>query len=318
MCPVQKTSIAPESGIPSHLADPVLIKRLNEQNLWEVLSTLPGDYTKQDVIDYLKFRNEQLRDLIQNDKTMSLEAEPREIEPQVIGQAGANLSLSREDEAELRRVFSEMSGERASAVARTGAPDGRTAAKFAMAPKAAGGGESEAKDRAPNQQELEEGYSEVMKDYETWADDWMNTVFDIQLQQQMEKKNEELKSEMQRVLALVRSGKADAVFILIALAKVNIEKNGLLFTQYGQKMTRMNQESTKVMNDLFSSGKSNDPASLQVASVEQRNIATNQQFLMQDMQKITQHIENTFGFARQSVDDIFKTQLQLRNSFSRQ
>jgi hypothetical protein len=303
MCPVKASAPGADLGISPHLADPILVKRLNEQNIWQVLSTLPGQYSKQDVIDHLKFKHSQLFDLIQDYKTMSMYSEPPEFGPKLASNINQDNQLTEQEQQDLAAMFKMMG---------KSAKSGKKSGKFTVAPKAAEG----AKDsKAVSGEVVAEGEA-LVDEYETWMVEFEQRLFDIQLQQDMEAKNEELKAELQRIIEMVRSGKIDAVWLLVALAKVNSSRNGLLFTQFGKKLHRYNDQATKVTEELYSRNPA-DPqyaAYLQMTSQKQKEITFQQQFLIQDMQKLTQNIEKVLTFAKTQIEAIFRTRLHMLNA----
>lgn len=319
MSPIQKTSAAAsELGISSHITDPIFQKRLNEQNIWEILSTLPGEYTKQDIIDYLKMRRDQLADLVQDFKTMSVYAEPEEISIAKIPEMNMDVALSDADCAELVQMIVEaMSGAGAGGGEGGGAMEeggaGGAGGKFAAVGKtSAGGGTKTARTPDNILSNAQNTYDDAMNLLDMLEDKW----FETQLRLDLGAKDSELRSEVQRILALARSGRIDAVWVLVAIAKVSASRNGFLFTQFGKRLYRLNEEADNIVKDLLAKS----PADMQYAgylqqvSQQQKEIGTQQQFLIQDMQKLTQNIETVISFAKGSIDEIFKTKLQLVNN----
>lgn len=301
MCPVPKTSAASsELPLQSFLADPIVNKRFNE-NIWEFLSTLPINISKEDVWNHLRFENERLMDLVQNYKTMSMYGEPEEFGPPKMTEMNPKFALTADDQAEFAAMMAKVIGK----------------GKAAMAPKAAmGEGKMASGGKAPTGAEILAEASGTYDDAQTLLAEMQDTWFEVQCIMDQSKQHEELKQEVERILALVRSGRIDAVWILIALAKVNVSKNGLLFSQFGRKLWRLNDQATKVTDELFARSPS-DPqyaAYLQMTSQKQKELGTQQQFLIQDMQKLTQNIEASLSFARTSIDEIFKTKLHIINA----
>lgn len=317
MSPVSKTGPASELGVSPHLVDPMLQRRLNEQNLWEVLSTLPGEYTKQDILDYLKFRLDQLRAVIQNDQMKSGEADVPVPVSRMAGAANPELSLTKEDHAELALMMAGAAGTGRAVSSPKGARmEAGTTPRYSVSARATEGEGEEgaaAEDAvAPTSLAAEhEGLMDEVDGVRLW---WFDKVFEIQLQQELKAKNAELETELKSIMSKVRSGQIDAVWILVALAKVNSSRNGLLFTQFGRKLWRLNDEANNVLKELYSSGGTNSPAALQVVAQRQKEIGFQQQFLISDMQKLTQHIETSLSFAKGSIDEIFKTRLHIINA----
>lgn len=310
MSPVQKAQgAAAELGISPHL-DPILVKKLNEQNVWEVLSS-SLDVNRQDIMDHLKFKHAQLEDLIQNFKTMSMFAEANECLPKITAHMNADAQLSQQELEAFAKAL-------VAAQQQTAAGEGK---KFAGGGKmAAGGGKTaeggEKSTSAPLLGEEVAQAEALLDEYEAFWADFQETIFNVQLQGELEAKNQELEAEVQRIIAMVRSGKIDAVWLLIALAKVNVSKNGLIFTHLGKKYKRMNDQANRAVEELFKMDTNNPQyyAYLQMTSQKQKEIGTNQQFMIQDMQKITQNIEQVMSFAKSAIDEIFKTRLHMINA----
>lgn len=294
-------------AISPHLTDPMLLQRLNRENLWEVLGSIRDGILLHDVDAYFKFRKEQLAELVQNYQTMSVEAEPPTPDIRNMSiEMRSEHALTTADQAELANMMSELNVGQARLAAVPAATGGRQ-----MSGKAAQDGSVPPGPTADAQILLDE-----LKD---WWTEYENKIFTLQMRGDLELKNSELSNELRQMVELVRSGKADAVFLLIAIARVNLSRNGFLFTQFGKRLMKMNEQATAITNDLLAgSTQSTDYyAQLQITSQKQKEIGTQQQFLVQDMQKLTQEIERILSFAKTGIDDIFKTKLQIANSFTR-
>lgn len=318
--PIQKTSLVSDTQISSQITDPVLRKRLEEQNIWEVLAALPGEYTKEDILDYLRMRYEQLVDLVQDKQVMAVYAEAPQInyDDRIAPPLNQQCSLSNEDLHELANMLSEAAEAR-------GYIDGTGAAashgRFAVAGDAQGDGlhgkmSKEAKGKVPTPDELTSGAEAAYNDATALLDELEEHLFNVQMRLDLQGKDNELRTEIHKLLALARSGKIDAVWILIALAKATALKSGVLFSSLGKKMTRLNMESDKVVQELAAKNPS-DPSyfgTQQIALQRQREAGTQQQFIVQDMQRLMQNIESSISFAKTSMDEIFKTRLNIVNA----
>lgn len=317
MCPVEKTHAAPDLGVSPHLDDPILLKRLNEQNINKILAEIDGDYTKQDILDHLKFKRDQLFDLLQNYQTVSDTAEPTRPRVEAIPKFDETRTLSDNDleafQNMLKLALTETGERRSVPKAGIASMNIKAGVDDELTPE-----ELEAQARASLTYEGTEAAVETtVYGVDTFLDIVEPEIFASQLQMEMEEKTAELEQEIQRILAMVRSGKIDATFLLIALAKVTAAKNGLLFTQMGRRITRLNLESSKIMKDLYASDPNTDPkyaAKLQMTSQQQKEIGQRQQFIMQDMQAASSNIEKAVAFGKNSIDDIFKNRLQIINA----
>ena len=320
MCPVKKSGAASELNVSPHLADPILQRRLSEQNLWALLTNLPGEYTKQDIFDYLKSQHSQLTDLVQNYLTMSTGADVKAphftVTTSEMDQNSAFNSDEQKGLAALMNRMLQLSSKSAKGdmSKSASAPPGQGSSKFAVAPKSSS---AKADNEAPQQPfdgpSVTGEASAYLQELDNFLLEYDNKIFEAQLAQQLESKNEELKAEMQRIVDKVRRGDLDAVWILVAVAKVNSSRNGLLFSQFGKKLWRMNDESNRVMNELLP-GLDSNIGNVQILQQKQKEIGFQQQFLIQDMQKLTQNIEQTLNFAKTTIDEIFKTRLHIINA----
>lgn len=317
MANVQKTSVASELALQAHLtSDPVLLKRLDQQNLWEVLQTLPGDFTKQDVLDFLKFRHSQLGELVQNQLKMSEQANPSEITPKIVQHIDQKNFLNEQDVKELANMITTTFDdkkiddvvEKSEMQAKSG--------KFSMSGKESTSGKMSTPAGAVDVGAVLEQGQELADEADSLlgiVDAGLMQNIDMMLQQ----KNEEIKRELQRLVAMVKEGKIDAVFLLVAIAKVNCMKNGIIFTAYGKEYMNLNEEASKVNKDILGLS-TTDPSAysqqLQVKTQEQKAMGQQQTLLLQDMQKIMQNIESTMSFAKNTIDEVIKTRMQIVNA----
>lgn len=300
MCAVKKTHTASEV-LTAHLtADPLLLKKLHDPNA--DINELRKIYgiTAEDYLDFAQFNHAKLAVLIQSDKTYAGFAEPPDIIPMSVMQEQA--ALTQEDHAEIQMMFSEMAGR-----------GPKMATSASVGAKSAGTGDEESRGGAKVsiQEDLANAHADA-EEANTFADLLDNHIFEIQLQNDLSKKSSELMNELERVKAMVKNGQVDPVFLLIAITKVVSERNGLLFTQFGKRLMNLNETSDKIINEL-SSG-SITPASMQMSQQKLKEVTQGSQFILGDMQKLTQNIESTLSFAKQAIDDIFKTRLQLINA----
>lgn len=146
------------------------------------------------------------------------------------------------------------------------------------------------------------------QDYDQ-ANSWLNDVLmpkvvEMQFQQQLEAKNTELQNELNKVLAMIKSGQIDDPAVLIlALAKCNVEKGGLVFTQLGERMKNLNEQMSKATDSL-----KNDQ-SVANMTTQQENIrqgGVSMQLLTGDMQKVITYVDQWISTPK-SVLDMIKT-----------
>ncbi len=312
--------MAEAQGIMQHI-DPFTQKQINRGNIYELLANLPGQFSKQDLMDHMKTQHMRLQDLVKNHQLMSGKGQVKP--PTQMMKFNAKFAMSQDDISDLMMMLFQQKAQAAAKGDKAAMKDmmmmGGRGGKFAMAPQP-GKGAKAAKDAdkpvPPMAEEIIASSDMTYQEAMDFVFEMQNRMFELQCQLDMEKKHEELKQEVQRIIEMVRSGKVDAVFLLIALAKVNASKNGLLFTQFGKKLWKLNDEATRVTEELYS-GDPMDPqyaAQLQMTAQKQKAIGFQQQFLIQDMQKVTQNIESVMSFAKQAIDDIYKTKMHIINA----
>lgn len=328
MCPVEKTGAASELLTSPFLADPILQKKLNEQNLWEILINLPGEYSKQDILDFLRFRHSQLADLMQNYLTMSTPADVEEPQFDTTAEMNSKNAFSKEDQLGIAELFAKIfqtgtkQGQQKSAQVKgpeMPEEEGAGTAKYSMGAKL-GVEKTKSTDPLPPPDDgfgaatiaEAEQFLEGMDDFVNV--DFANKIFEAQCMMEYSSKNAELEKEVKEIIDKVKRGQIDAVWVLIAVAKVNCTRNGLLFSQYGKKLWRLNDMSTRLMNELLPGISAGNPADLHILQQKQKEFGFQQQFLVQDMQKLSNNIEQTMTFARTTIDEIFKTRLHIINA----
>lgn len=149
----------------------------------------------------------------------------------------------------------------------------------------------------------------AQSDLEGWdqfQEDIWGTVFDAQLTRDMQNRMAEIRSEVQKILAMVKSGQLGPEFALIALCKVNSTKNGVLMSGLGKKMYHINSRLSEISNDIYSTSVA-DPQYLgmmTLAKEETRQGAFDLSMLTQDMQKVMQDVSKTFEFTQGALSQI--------------
>ncbi|HPQ80110.1 MAG TPA: hypothetical protein PLZ86_00075 [bacterium] len=134
---------------------------------------------------------------------------------------------------------------------------------------------------------------------ETWS-----MIMDAQMMQDMESKSNEIKAEVERIINLVKQGAIGPEFALIALAKVNATKNGVLMTWLGKKASHINESLNNISNDLsgMSPGSPDYYSSLTVAQNRTREGALQLNLLTTDMQKVMQDCAQVLEQVKSMMD----------------
>ncbi len=163
---------------------------------------------------------------------------------------------------------------------------GKAAAKGAVGGKAS----------KPDLSEMQGHHDDAMDE----LDNLNNVIMDAQFTQELQNKSAELEEQLQKILAMARSGQIDdPAIVVLALAKVQVEKYGLVFTQLGKKVLKANEQ----MNGAYEALKM-DPSIKQQYTAKQ-NIQEGTRTLSQltnDMNQVAQHIQSVITFSKSSID----------------
>jgi len=154
----------------------------------------------------------------------------------------------------------------------------------------------------------------TLGEWDQFLDDTWGTIFDAQLSQEMQRKMGEVKAEVQRIITLAKEGKIGVEFVLIALAKVNATKNGVLMSGLGKKMYHINDNMNRMSEELFQMSASGDPnyyAQLQMTQSETRDGSFQLNLLVQDMQKVMQDVASTMEFVHSSLGEINRSRREI-------
>ncbi len=140
-----------------------------------------------------------------------------------------------------------------------------------------------------------------------------NMILNAQFMHDYQARMGEIKAEVQKILAMVKSGQIEPEFALIALAKVNSTKNGCLMTWLGKEAYHVNDSMNKVYEELKTMG-STDPryfGSLQDAQAKTRDGSFQLQLLQTDMQKVMQDVASVMEFAHSSISEIARNRREI-------
>jgi hypothetical protein len=186
---------------------------------------------------------------------------------------------------------------------------GAGAGKF----KAATVSESAAPEGPMTTEELDQMASGTMSEWDQFLEDSWGTIFDAQLAHEMTTKMGEVKQEVQRIIALAKEGKIGVEFVLIALAKVNSTKNGVLMSGLGKKMYHINEGISNVATELNTLSPS-DPryyGMLETGREKTRDGSLQLNLLQTDMQKVMQDVASTLEFVKSAMEEINRTKREI-------
>lgn len=144
------------------------------------------------------------------------------------------------------------------------------------------------------------------------GDVWMQ-IMDAQMMSDYQTRMAEIKGEVDRLIALAKQGAIGPEFVLIALAKVNCMKNGVLITWLGKKAFHINDSINNVANDLHKvdPGSSGYYGEMQMAQEKTRDGSFQLNLVMQDMQKAMQDIASTLENVQSIIGEINRTRREI-------
>lgn len=155
---------------------------------------------------------------------------------------------------------------------------------------------------------------ETLAEWDQFMEDAWGQIFDAQMVSDYRSRMAEIKRDVQRIITLAKQGVIGPEFVLIALAKVNLTKNGVLMTWLGKKAFHLNESLNRVANDLYETS-SADPFAFQgelILSREKTRDQTMQmQLLMGDMQKVMQDVAGTLEHVHSAMSEINRTRREI-------
>lgn len=180
----------------------------------------------------------------------------------------------------------------------------------AMGAKAAEGGEEAEPLTAA---ELEGMAREAMDEWENFMGDMWSQVLDQQMVKEYQQRMSEIQTEVRRIIALAKSGAVGPEYVLIALAKVNVAKNGVLFTWLSKKAFGLNEEMTRASEALsgMDSGDPNYFATLQSVQGKTRDGGFQLTQVTNDMQKVMQNVASTMETVHGIMGEINRTRREI-------
>lgn len=296
-----------EKEIQSDLARLELAQALRMGNIYEIKARLPANVT---VRDFENFMSDQWRawksQIIQDYQVY--ESEASVAEPRIADFAvhGEGVSLGEGEGGEFMKGMMMSLGKGTfKATKAEGAGEG----------EAAGTGEGEMPGSYAELSGMAEG---TLAEWESFTQDMWMQIFDTQFVQDYQKKMGEVQQEAQRIIALAKSGQVDPEYVLIALAKVNVTKNGCLMTWLGKKAFMTNDTMNRVANDLAGVSPS-DPryyAEMQSAQAKTRDGSFQMQMLLQDMQKVMQDVAGVLEQVHGFMGEINRTRREIIQKFT--
>ncbi len=161
--------------------------------------------------------------------------------------------------------------------------------------------------------ELEEAAQAALDESEAFLDDFWIVALDRQMITDYRAKMDEVEKEAQRIITLAKQGAIGVEFVLVALAKVNATKNGVLLSWVGQKAFGVNESINRVADDLnkVDPSSSNYMGQLQYSQNQTRDKSFQLNLLTQDMQKITQDMASVMDQCKSMMDEINRVKREI-------
>lgn len=283
--------------------DPQLEEALRKGDVDKILQALPAGITRDDIEEYLKHRAVILEQVVlQNYQIKADEGAvppPSPVDDLLPIDAGNALSV--EDRQYLQAALG-LSGDDSSA-------DSQHSWKGAQVLRAGDTDQQEAAD-AINQHadDVHEFVSESLEGDQELLLEVQNQIFNIQLTMELQSKRAELRKELDRIIALMRSGMIDPEFVLVALAKVQVSERGTIFTQLGRKAMHINEEQSRLAREI---GVKDGLGGIETTKVKMQKETVNLNQVISSMNKVTQDIDSIFSMTKTLLEEYTRTKLEL-------
>ncbi len=158
----------------------------------------------------------------------------------------------------------------------------------------------------------------TIDDWNNFMNDSWGQIIDAQMASDYQQKMGEMRAELDRMIAMAKSGAIGPEFLLIALAKVNSTKNGVLMTGLGKKAFHVNESLNRIANDLHTLSPA-DPryaGELQMGQSKTREGALQMNLLQTDMTKVMQDVESVMNQVKSTIDEINRTRTSIISKLS--
>lgn len=154
----------------------------------------------------------------------------------------------------------------------------------------------------------------TLGEWEEFTNGMWGQIYDAQMLQDYKKRMGEIQGEVQRIIAMAKSGQIDPEYVLIALAKVNVTKNGVLMTWLGKKAFATNENMNRIAEDLKKNP--SDMTAMYDAQAKTRDGAFQLQLLTADMQKVMQDVANVLEQVHGFMGEINRTRREIIQKFT--
>lgn len=275
-----------------------LAELLMKADINELLRLIPErtDITIEDFKAFLAERAREYLHVVDPVAVMTQSAEPADLESYMqMSDGGSGFFPMHSESAELsddeRQLFLQSSA----------ASLGKGMVRGGSFGKTSGGGVGASTD------ELVDTAEETLQDE---FDEFMIRMSDQMLTAEIAKEWKEqeavMKKDLQRIVAMCKSGQIGVEWAFIALCKVNVAKNGMLFTHRARQAFNLNEVLRNVEMDVT------NPATMQEAQMRTREVSMQMQLVVSDLQKIIQNTATTLESIKGINDEIFRTQREIK------
>ncbi len=166
--------------------------------------------------------------------------------------------------------------------------------------------------------ELEQMAEGTLDEWESFMGDLWSQVLDAQMLKDYEARMSEIKQEVERLITLAKEGKIGPEFVLIALAKVNVTKNGVLFAWLGKKAFGINEQMSRAAEELqgMSATDADYFGTLQRVQAGTREGSFQLNIITGDMQKVMQDVSSTLESVHGMIGQINQTRREMITKLS--
>ena len=290
-----------EKEMQTELAKLEMAQALRQGNVYEVMKKLPSGITRVDFEDYMKKQWTTWKSqIIQDYQVYENDASVPGPKMQDFTPTNDWAKMSQEEGREfLKSMAMSLS-------------KGLYKAEKVATEEAGTSTDSQSQSSA-SPDELSNMAQNTLDEWQNFTGEMWNSIFDSQMVQDMQSKMADVQREAQRIISLAKSGQIDVEYVLLALAKVNVTKNGVLMTWLGKKAFATNETMNNIANDL-SKIPSSDPqyfGALQTAQAKTRDGSFQMQMLVSDMQKVTQDVAGVMEQIQGQISEINRTKREM-------
>lgn len=162
-------------------------------------------------------------------------------------------------------------------------------------------------------EELQDTARGTLGDWDQFMSDAWVQILDAQMMSDYQTRMGEIKKEVDRIIALAKQGKIGAEFVLIALAKVNSTRNGVLISGLGKKAAFYNDSMNQISKDLYGMDPSspNYTGQLQMAQSSTRDKNFQLNLVTQDMQKVMQDLASVMDQVQGMIQEMNRVKREI-------